>query len=272
MSDSLFGNLAKTTGAAKQDLIEGYDRSMASPLLGAYYGHSDYFNYGYWEPGIQDQAAASDNLVAKLLEMIPEKTGKILDVACGRGASTRHLLRYYEPTEITATNISSNQLERAAQIARGCTLRVMDAASMDFPDESFDNLLCVEAAFHFDTRDGFYREALRVLKPGGRLVTSDILGPRGSQRIIPANTVLTPGELRDHLYRAGFEKVQVTDATEQCWKSFRRHLVAWPAIERREGRLDLSSYLSMMVIARAYATFVSMGISHYLLTCAKKPS
>ena len=40
----------------------------------------------------------------------------------------------------------------------------MDATELDFRDNSFDSIICVEAAFHFDTREKFVREAYRVLK------------------------------------------------------------------------------------------------------------
>ena len=152
----------------RQQILDFYDRGW-HPLVAEYYGHSDYMNYGYWTADTRNQAEASDNLIGRLLAMIPEKKGRILDVACGRGASTRHLLRHYQPSDIVAINISEKQLKRASELAPGCTFLLRDATRLEFPDCSFDNVMCVEAAFHFDTRDSFYREALRVLKPGGTI-------------------------------------------------------------------------------------------------------
>ncbi len=37
----------------------------------------------------------------KLMAFIPEKNGTILDVACGKGATTRYLLKYYTPENVT---------------------------------------------------------------------------------------------------------------------------------------------------------------------------
>ena len=47
---------------------------------------------------------------------------------------------------------------------------------MDIPFEkdSFDAVICIEAAFHFDRRK-FIAEAFRVLKKGGRLVVVDFM-------------------------------------------------------------------------------------------------
>ena len=101
----------------RQQILDFYDRGW-HPLVAEYYGHSDYMNYGYWTADTKNQAEASDNLIGRLLAMIPEKKGRILDVACGRGASTRHLLRHYQPSDIVAINISEKRTRVATDPLR----------------------------------------------------------------------------------------------------------------------------------------------------------
>jgi hypothetical protein len=62
-------------------MLASYDRDMRSKYAARYYGHSDFYNFGYWEPETKDQWQASETLMAKLIELIPRKEGKILDVA-----------------------------------------------------------------------------------------------------------------------------------------------------------------------------------------------
>ena len=102
----------------------------------------------------------------KLLAFLAKKEGTILDVAWGKGATTRYLLRYFKSENFTGINISEKQLTRRRENVLGCTFLLMSATELKFPDQSFDHITCVEAALDFHTREKFFQEALRVPRPG----------------------------------------------------------------------------------------------------------
>src|SRR5687767_13454646 len=94
--------LERLTEKRGSDSIASYDKWMVDRLHARFFGYSDYYNYGYSTDEGESQRQACENLIEKLLDFIPEKSGTVLDVACGLGASTRHLLNYYEPRNVTA--------------------------------------------------------------------------------------------------------------------------------------------------------------------------
>jgi MPBQ/MSBQ methyltransferase len=259
------------TGRSPHDSLNAiYDKWMLHPLHAAFYGHSDYYSYGYTTHATRTQHEACENLVARLLSFLPGTTGTILDCACGLGASTRRLLDYYDASAITATNISEVQLQRARQNAPDVRFLYMDAAHLEFPDASFDSVLCVESAFHFQTRELFLREALRVLKPGGWLVLSDILGWTGKDK--KANRLPDPRAYRELLTRVGFTSLHIEDATEPCTRACGRRLREWPSKARKACELGLSQYLKAWVGGQAYAAYMRISQRYYLLVAAQKPS
>ncbi len=203
-------------------LIQRYDKICDLPVVLEIFGQRDYMNYGYWDEQTHSQKEACDNLMERLLSYIPDKRGTILDVACGKGETTAFLLKYYQPENVTGINISEKQLEIARAKAPGCTFLKMDAARLNFPEDSFDNILCVEAAFHFDTRENFFKSAHSVLRKGGRLVLSDIImtleGERDRRGRTEKNFIRDLDEYQKLFRRAGFGELELVDATECCWK------------------------------------------------------
>jgi SAM-dependent methyltransferase len=259
----------------RAEMLKWYDKAMLNPVQATYFGGSDFYNLGYWAPDCESQAEASAALVEKLLSFIPDKRGNILDVGCGLGATTRTLLEYYDPKDIVAINISEVQLNRARQNAPGVDFRFMDAANLDFPDNHFDNIICVDASYHFVTRERFLREALRVLKPGGRLVESDVLfTPRATTieylNLPTANYVATPDEFRDILLGIGFAEANVHDAKRECLDPFIKNHLVWPGKARKAGKLPFGGYLLARFFAPSIARNWKRLADGYVLIEARK--
>ena len=162
--------------------------------------------------------AACDNLVDELLAHVPSR------VACGAGATTRRIGLRLQPRFLVGIGLDRDQLAAARPRAPGAHFVRMDATRLAFARESFDAVVCVEAALHFATRTRFLLEALRVLRPGGTLVVSDLLLARGTPLIPAENHLAGPKAYLDLVSGIGFRAVTVTDVTSATWRSYRRRL------------------------------------------------
>lgn len=265
------------SGRSQARMIRAYDRTMAGRDQRQYFDDSGFFNFGYWAAHPRSQGEASEALVDRLIERMGDRPGRVLDVACGFGASTARLRCRYRAAQIIAVNISFAQLVEAERRAPGCTFLRMDAARLGFPDASFDAVLCVEAAFHFDTREAFLHEAFRVLKPGGRLVLTDILVPAVLTPIAPwlqvprANLEADVDSYAGRLSAAGFTVAEIADATEGCVGGFCRHLARWPAKQRRAEAMSVPRTMVAGVVCTLIAGYFRRAVKSYLLVTAEKP-
>jgi SAM-dependent methyltransferase len=146
-------------------------------------------HWGYWDDPAasvgspDDFLDASNALLERLLRFLPhDRSVEHLDVGCGFGGTLHWLDARRRDSRLVGLNIDPRQIARAkARVVpsadRGNRFEwvVGDACALPFPDESFDAISAVECIFHFPSRDRFFAEARRVLRPGGRLVLSDFV-------------------------------------------------------------------------------------------------
>jgi len=94
----------------------------------------------------------------------------VLELAAGTGALTRAMAASLPQATIVATDLNQAMLDEAARHPHGHRVawRRADAQALPFPDESFDAVACQFGVMFFPEKIEAYREAARVLKPGGR--------------------------------------------------------------------------------------------------------
>jgi SAM-dependent methyltransferase len=111
-------------------------------------------------------ASFAADLAARAAALAPER---ILETAAGTGIVTEALAAALPGAEIVATDLNQAMLDVAAGRVAAANVRfeAADAQSLPFPDAGFDLVLCQFGVMFFPDRVGAYREAKRVLKPGG---------------------------------------------------------------------------------------------------------
>jgi ubiquinone/menaquinone biosynthesis C-methylase UbiE len=108
------------------------------------------------------------DLAARLADVKPRN---ILETAAGTGVLTRAIAsRLPADARIVATDLNQPMLDQAAAKTHPkdrITWRQADALALPFEDQSFDAVVCQFGVMFFPDKVLGYKEARRVLKPGG---------------------------------------------------------------------------------------------------------
>jgi ubiquinone/menaquinone biosynthesis C-methylase UbiE len=127
-----------------------------------------------WHPG----GLAVTRSLAEEIKL--SRSDQVLDVACGRGASTLMLAKVFQ-CRVTGMDTSIESIEQAQKEAQRYHLGGLvsfsrgDATCLPFLSSAFSAVFCECVTALFSDRQSAFREMARVLEPGGYLVLNDII-------------------------------------------------------------------------------------------------
>ena len=135
----------------------------------------------YWEGRAQDAAADVDLVTHRdrnqrvlenelILQDLP-KGGRILDVGCGNGYSTRLFAKH--SGYVLGIDYSSSMIDRASKELGGIAnlkFQVQDVLKLDLPENDFDVAICQRCLINltsWEAQQQAIANIARVIKPGG---------------------------------------------------------------------------------------------------------
>lgn len=169
------------------------------------------------------------------LEYFGDPPGRILDLGCGAGRTTKHLVD--AGFAVVGVDISAHMIEKARELVPGATFQVESAECLSFEDETFDHVLFSYNGLDYipseAAREAALSEVWRVLEPGGcfafsshnarRIPGSNLLHPMGYVRSLEFwLSNIRAGQLGSpYKYSYDTKRYQITPAEQRA--QFRDH-------------------------------------------------
>lgn len=195
---------------------------------------------GYLSPGGPEE-------VDRVLAGLSLDGRRVLDIGCGAGGATFHLVTRHKAGHATGFDVEGPVIrtarERADRAGLAGRIDFVHGAPgpLPFGDGSFDVVFSKDALLHVPDKDALFAEIFRVLKPGGVFAASDWLighdaapSPDMKAYIVAEGlsfSMASPVRYRLAMERAGFADITVKDRND--W--YRN--VARGELERLKGPL-----------------------------------
>lgn len=169
-----------------------------------------------------------------------EPATRVLDLGCGIGGPARYLSATFG-CRVTGVDLSPAFVEAADYLTERCglsdrvTFQTGDALHLPFEGGAFDTVFLQHVAMNIEDRPALYAEARRILAPGGRLATYDLVRGEGDvlypvpwARDPSTSFLLSAADSRTALEQTGFRTIVWMDDTHHVLDWFRSVMAAPP--------------------------------------------
>jgi ubiquinone/menaquinone biosynthesis C-methylase UbiE len=178
-----------------------------------------------------------------------QSQGDVLELAAG---TARNLPYYPSDVNLTGIELSEQMLSiarrRARELGRDADLHLGDAQALEFPDGSFDTVVCTLGLCTIPDPRRAIAEARRVLRPGGQiLLLEHVRSPARPVRLV--QRLLEPLAVRfaaDHLMREPLdylaaEGFEIEELERSKWGIVERVRARAPGRAREAGGASSAS-------------------------------
>lgn len=175
---------------------------------------------GFLSPGGPEE-------VLEILRGVDLRGKLILDIGCGVGGPDIVIAQNLHPEKVVGIDIEPQLIERAVRnvekvgLQDQIELQLVAPGPLPFDDATFDVVFSKDSIIHITDKQAFYREVLRVLKPGGLFAASDWLAGENADtmpdykewrsRSSLSFEMETAAQSRSALEQAGFADVSLRD-------------------------------------------------------------
>jgi tocopherol O-methyltransferase len=276
------GDLSSAAVAGHYDELDEFYRDV----------WGDHVHHGLWLRGGESHGEATLQLVRRVAERGHIGRGaRVCDIGCGYGATARMLAAQYG-AEVTGVTVSPAQFRYAEECAApGVSMVLGDWLRNPLEAQSFDVAIAIESSEHMPDLPEFFRQASRVLRPGGRLVVCAWLAhARASamQRKLLLEPIAREGrmpqiglfsEYQRLFEESGFAVEQVEDVSREvkrtwpvCAGRFMARLLREPSYFRFLMNRHRRNRVFALTIFRIWAAFETGALRYGILTGVKRES
>ncbi len=237
---------------------------------------STWGNLGCWDNGVHRYAQACEALAVKVAQAAGVSPGaEVLSLACGAGDELALWRNHFGAAYVMGVE-AQVAWARRPDVLHGSATDLLALPALE--GRQFDQVLCVDAAYHFHPQRAFLQGAWQFLRPGGVLAYCTLVldkktrgpGLRACAHLcgVSLTALMSAPQQRQELEAVGYEQVQVQRLDDAVLGGFARFVRAqerwlgWTAWQRAWWRPAIT--------ARMIPACRAAGLG-YALWAARKP-